>query len=238
MEKLQFDYSMKNIPIPPKDTYKISLLEKVESVVKRMQWKALFFLNPKSDQQQSNKLNLKSRKCPPPIEELKPFEDDMFQIVENVKFKQVRNQFQEKLRRDVKKTNSSRKVLVFADKTRNVYELDKNQYDKLLRENITTTYRKADGPIENEINQELKHITTKIEVRDRVENMAHGQAFISLKDHKENFENDPKCRLINPAKNNLGLISKQTLDRINSTIRSKTNSNQWRNTRSVIDWFE
>ena len=118
---------MKNIPIPPKDTYKISLLEKVESVVKRMQWKALFFLNPKPDQQQSNKFNLKSRNCPPPIEELKPFEDDMFQIVENVKFKQVRNQFQEKLRRDVKKTNSSRKVLVFADKTRNVYELDKNQ---------------------------------------------------------------------------------------------------------------
>ena len=121
--------------------------------------------------------------------------------------------------------------------TRNVYELDKNQYDKLLRENITTTYRKADGPIEEEINQELKHITTKIEVRDRVENTAHRQAFIPLKDHKENFENNPKCRLINPAKNNLGLISKQILDRINSTIRSKTISNQWRNTRSVIDWF-
>ena len=31
-----------------------------------------------------------------------------------------------------------------------------------------------------EINQELKHITTKIEVCDRVENMAHRQAFISL----------------------------------------------------------
>ena len=67
--------------------------------------------------------------------------------------------------------------------------------------------------------------------------MPHRQAFISLKDHKENFENNPRCRLINPAKNNLGLISKQILDRINSTIRSKTNSNQWRNTRSVIDWF-
>lgn len=83
---------------------------------------------------------------------MKPFEDDMFQLVENVKFKQVRNKFQQKLRRDVKKINSSKKVLVFADKTRNVYELDKNQYDKLLRENITKTYKKADGPIEEEIN--------------------------------------------------------------------------------------
>ena len=67
--------------------------------------------------------------------------------------------------------------------------------------------------------------------------MARRQAFISLKDHKENFLNNLKCRLINPAKNNLGLISKQILDRINNSIRSKTNANQWRNTQSVIDWF-
>ena len=44
-------------------------------------------------------------------------------------------------------------------------------------------------------------------------------------------------RLLNPVKNNLGLISKQILDRINSCIRSGTNVNQWRNTHSVIDWF-
>ena len=56
--------------------------------------------------------------------------------------------------------------------------------------------------------------------------MAERQAFISLKNHKENFENNPKP-------NNSRLHSKQVLDR----IRSKTNSNQWRNTKSVIDWF-
>ena len=43
--------------------------------------------------------------------------------------------------------------------------------------------------------------------------------------------------LPNPAKNNLGLISKQILDRINSCIRSQINVNQWRNTHSIIDWF-
>ena len=56
--------------------------------------------------------------------------------------------------------------------------------------------------------------------------MAERQAFISLKNHKENFENNPKP-------NNSRLHSKQVLNR----IRSKTNSNQWRNTKSVIDWF-
>jgi len=87
------------------------------------------------------------------------------------------------------------------------------------------------------VNQELNDITAKLEIGDRIESTARRQAFISLKDHKENLQNNPKCWLLNPAKNNLGLISKQVLDRVNNSIRSQTNANQWRNTRSVIDWF-
>ena len=83
----------------------------------------------KADQQQTNKFNLKSRKCPQPIDELKLFEENMFQLVENVTFKQVRNAFQDKLRCDVKSINSSKQVLLFADKTRNLYEMDKGQYE-------------------------------------------------------------------------------------------------------------
>lgn len=54
--------------------------------------------------------------------------NDTFGIVKDVKFKQVRNKFQAKLSRDVKKINSSKKVLVFEDKARNLYMLDKNQW--------------------------------------------------------------------------------------------------------------
>ena len=161
----------------------------------------------------------------------------MFKLVENLRFKKVINNFQDKLKHDVKKVNLSDKVLVFADKSRNVYELDKTQYEKLLRENITKSYRKADEQSVNSVNQELNDIATKLDIGDRIKSTARQQAFISLKDHKENFQNNPKCRLLNPAKNNLGLISKQILDRINSCIRSQTNVNQWRNTYSVIDWF-
>ena len=38
------DYSNKNIPIPTKEEYKIQLISKVESILKRMHWKALHFL--------------------------------------------------------------------------------------------------------------------------------------------------------------------------------------------------
>ena len=67
--------------------------------------------------------------------------------------------------------------------------------------------------------------------------MAKQQAFITLKDHKDNFANHPTCRLINPAKSELGKVSKQILDRINSEIRTKTKLNQWKNTKDVTNWF-
>ena len=180
----------------------------LSSVLKRMRWKAFFSLNP-STESRSGKFNLKSRRCPPPIEDLKPFENDMFKMIENLRFKNVRNSFQDKLKRDIMKINSSDKVLVFADKSRNVYELEKPQYEKLLRENITKSYRKSDEQSISDVNQELNAITTKLDIGGRIESTARRQAFISLKDHKENFQNNPKCRLLNPAKNNLGLISKQ-----------------------------
>ena len=46
------------------------------------------------------------------------------------------------------------------------------------------------------------------------------EAFISLKDHKENFQNNPKCRLINPAKSDSGKISKPILDKLSTKLRS------------------
>lgn len=68
--------------------------------------------------------------------------------------------------------------------------------------------------------------------------MAKQQAFVTLKDHKENFQNKPSCRLINPAKSELGLVSKKIIERINNTIRNKTGVNQWKNSASVIEWFK
>ena len=37
-----FNYSVKNIPIPTKNAYKMQLIEKIELFVKRMRWKAIF----------------------------------------------------------------------------------------------------------------------------------------------------------------------------------------------------
>lgn len=76
------------------------------------------------------------------------------------------------------------------------------------------------------INQEGKAIATQLDIQDRTERIAERQAFVSLKDHKENFANNPTCRLINQAKCEIGRISKQLLQRINTDVRNKTSLNQ------------
>ena len=61
--------------------------------------------------------------------------------------------------------------------------------------------------------------------------------FITIKNHKESFLNYPKVRLISPAKNEFGRISKTILDNINMKLFETTKTNQWKNTVSAIRWF-
>ena len=61
--------------------------------------------------------------------------------------------------------------------------------------------------------------------------------FFTLKHHKENFQNNPTIRLINPAKNEIGRISKVILDKINSSLIEQLKVNQRTNAQNVIEWF-
>ena len=43
MERKNFKYSLKNIPVPSEDNYMKTMISKVESLLRRMRWKAFFF---------------------------------------------------------------------------------------------------------------------------------------------------------------------------------------------------
>ena len=58
-----------------------------------------------------------------------------------------------------------------------------------------------------------------------------------MKNHKNNFESKPSVRLTDPAINEIGYVSKVTLDKINVAIKSQWKLNHWRTTKEVIDWF-
>ena len=90
----------------------------------------------------------------------------------------------------------------------------------------------------SEINSEAALIADRLDLGDRMDSLARSEAFLTLKDHKTNFANALPCRLINPAKPELGIVSKQILDCIVGKLRESTNVNLWKNTASVIDWFE
>ena len=56
--------------------------------------------------------------------------------------------------------------------------------------------------------------------------MARNPAYITLKDHKENFNINPKCRLINPAKSELGKVAKLIVENIKKKVTLQPMENQ------------
>ena len=180
---------------------------------------------------------LPSNKCAPPIKEMKEFEDDLVQLISKITFRDVNDPFLDKVDEDIKKVNSSENIFVFADKTTNIYETSPENYNKLLTENITTSYKTSNNNVNDDINEELRDISNHLSVGNRLDVMAKRNAFVTVKDHKDNFPSNLKCRLINPAKSELGKVSKVLLDRINDNIRATINVNKWKNSHSVINWF-
>ena len=75
MEKLIFDYMLKNIPLPDKRSYQLKLIEKIERVLKKVRWTTHFFLSKKNQQPESLKTyGFKSRNHPPQTTLLEEFE--------------------------------------------------------------------------------------------------------------------------------------------------------------------
>ena len=176
---------------------------------------------------------LKSLSSPRPVKKLTPFKNKLISLVKNIKFRKVRNHFQYWLQQDLRRMKASNKTMTFADKTTNIYRLTREEYDKILNDSVTATYKRASNNIKKKINAAGKQVLHNNQVLKRMQTNGKNNCFISLKDHKEN----PTVRLINPAKNKLGKISKVILDRINKTTQENLQLNQWKNTSTVIDWF-
>ena len=238
MEKFTIDYSTKNIPIPSRKLYIKTLTDKVEKVIKRMRWKVYYYDKEDNDTDHQETYGFKTTKCPPQNRDLINFENDLLDMIRNISFKPVNNEFQTQLKNDIDTIRSSDKAFIPADKSRNFYEMTKESHDKLYVENITKTYRKTDSSAYNEINEEAKSIAKDLNLSKKVECLARSNAFITIKDHKDDFPNRPKCRLINPAKPELGKVSKFFIDKANKDIRNLTKVNQWHSTSDVIEWFK
>ena len=86
MEQKNLGYSLKNIPIASKHSFVKRLLEKTESFLRKLRWKALFFEKPDLKGENIETYGFKSNKAPPQMEHLNAFENDVYDLVSNIQF--------------------------------------------------------------------------------------------------------------------------------------------------------
>ena len=159
--------------------------------------------------------------------------NDLIDMLKVINFRRVKNQFVTKLKNNIKTVKQSKKTLTSAGKTLSMYRLSKEEHQELLANAVTSNSKKASNSIKKKINMASKKNLKNNKILNRIEINGEKNSFFTLKDHKDNFANNPQVRLINPAKNELEVI----LDKINLAIREHFSFNQWKNTQNVIDWF-
>ena len=86
----------------------------------------------------------------------------------------------------MKLIQQSSKTLTPADKTSNMYRTTKEEYNKMRRNAITSTYGKANENIKEGINEKRNKIVKKSfdNIIDRLDINAESNCFITIKDHK------------------------------------------------------
>ena len=67
----------------------------------------------------------KTVECPSSDKELVSFENDMMDMIKDLEFKRVKNEFQSKLRNDIRQILRSNNLFISADKSRNIYKVSK-----------------------------------------------------------------------------------------------------------------
>ena len=88
-KRVTLNYSLKNIPIPSKTFYLKKLIEKIESVLGRMRWRAYHYLRSNKEnhgeQTDADSYGLRNGKSSPYVEEMAGFDEDVAKLI-NTKF--------------------------------------------------------------------------------------------------------------------------------------------------------
>ena len=121
------------------------MIEKIESLIRRMSWKAHFFDSNNTKDSDISNFNF-------------GFENELYDMVRSIEFRRSHNVFQKQLATDVKQINETDFVLVSADKTTTMNKMSVQDYNKFLTENIIKTYNKSGKSDIRKINLQAKSI--------------------------------------------------------------------------------
>ena len=241
MDKVNFHKSTKNIPVSDNiQQYHMQFIRSVNDLATKCRWKAKSYLKRwKKGQEETEKFGFKSTKLASRVDELEEFESKLYDLAKDLKFRDAtKTSFQRELAADISKVRRDPKMIVGADKSSNFYRMEKERHKELLLKAVHDTYKKGSEAFEVEVNEKARDFAIQLELDDRVFKTERREALFTLKDHKENFANNPQVRLLNPTKPELGRISKQKLAVIVQEVKEKSGLTQWRSDTSAIRWFE
>ena len=199
--------------------------------VRNIRWAVCIFLSQdkSKDKEKKERYGFNSQKNPDPQPLVEPFVDEVYDVIKNIKFKQKTNEFQKQFKeKTINKIEECDKLLIKGDKSNNFYETTVEDYDKVVIREIQKDYKKAQKEEFKNVTKQDKKIAQKMDIEDRVFQTTPVPAFVTIKDHKPNFENLLPARLINGTKQNLGRASKQILEKIVTNLREQTKLNQWK----------
>ena len=105
MERTNFDYSLKTIPICNPKEYLRLIVAKTDKFLRNSRWKVWHFKNAKDTDSKQVKVKqtygFRTVATPPIDMELYAFEQDMLRMIKNIKFRSYTDNFQKKVNEDM-----------------------------------------------------------------------------------------------------------------------------------------
>ena len=120
----------------------------------------------------------------------------------------------------IERIRKSRKFWVRSDKSNNIYQVSPQEYEQILNDKITESYKLDHSDTITQINRDTVKFAQKVNMIDRLGKLEEKSAYILFKDHKKNFPDKKQTRLINPTKTELGFVSKDVIQRITCRLLS------------------
>ena len=241
--KFDYNYSVKDIPAPSQKEYKMALIRRTEEFIIRLRWAFLFFMKPKAfnNDNKANKYKLKNDKFPDKVNHpsLEAFEKELWQMVENVEFKRTNCAYMTKLKIEKEKISNENDLIIKADKSSNMYKINKDRYLEIVQNEISKTYKRVTNPskIKN-MDLNAKNTTDKLGISERIQKTKKAFAKVQVKDHKERFPNDVEYRLLNPAIHEIGIINRKVLRRSVEALKKHLKVNLWKDSSEAVNWFK
>ena len=107
----------------------------------------------------------------------------MYDIIRNTEFTNIRSDFLDHLNK-----RSLKNVLVFTDKSTNLYKLYCEKCQKLLHENITQAYTKVPKNAKHDADRKTKSFAKTLKILDKMECYPDKREYITLRTTRRTLE--------------------------------------------------